>query len=224
MQTDGVGEHDERCCFGEWAAADARRARSGKRVRGISRDLVEALDRVGLKDRTVLDLGCGAGGVAIESVARGAARATGIDLSDVAVREARALSADSGTSDRTSFHIGDASVASLERHDVVLLNRVFCCYPSVDGLLDNSIPAAGSLYAFTVPPSSGWRGVVARALVLTENAWCRVRGSRFRAFVHDVRRIEDALRSTGFRQAVSKRRLAWDLRVYVRGSEVAVPT
>jgi hypothetical protein len=60
--------------------------------------------------------------------------------------------------------------------------------------------------------------------VLTENAWYRVRGSRFRAFVHDVRRIEDALRSTGFRQAVSKRRLAWDLRVYVRGSEVAVPT
>ena len=42
MQTDGVDEHDERCCFGEWAAADARRARSGKRVRGISRDLVEA--------------------------------------------------------------------------------------------------------------------------------------------------------------------------------------
>lgn len=209
--------HDDHCCFGEWAAADARRARSGKRVGGISRDLVEALDGIGLSGRTVLDLGCGAGAVAIEAVDRGAYRATGLDLSDVAIDEARRLSLDSGTSDRTSFAVGDGSVAALERHDVVVLNRVFCCYPAVDRLLANSITASGWAYAFTVPASRGWRGVVARAMCRIENAWYRLRRVTFRAFVHDLRLIEDALRRGGFREIVARRTLVWDLRVFVRG-------
>ena len=214
-----MDEHDERCCFAEWAAADARRARAGKRVRGISRDLVAALDRLGLRGRTVLDLGCGAGGVAIEAVTRGAVAATGLDLSDAAIDEARRLSADVGTADRTSFRVGDASTAPLERHDVVILNRVFCCYPGIDALLANSLGAAGSAYAITVPPSSGWRGGLARILVRIENARYKLQRSRFRAFVHDLERIDRAVRASGFARAVSQRRIAWDLRIYVREAD-----
>ena len=216
-----MDEHDERCCFGEWATADARRGLSGQRVRRVSRDLVEALERLGLRNRTVLDLGCGAGGVAIEAVVRGASRATGIDLSDVAIEQARALSVHAGTADRTSFRVGDGSTAPLEPHDVVVLNRVFCCYPRVDALLENSLQATGWAYAYTVPPSSGWRGILARLLVGIENATYAARRSRFRAFVHDLRRIDSAVRSAGFREAVSRTSLLWDLRVYVREPGIA---
>jgi magnesium-protoporphyrin O-methyltransferase len=219
-----MDERDEQCCFAEWAAADARRARAGKRVEGVSRDLVDALDALGWRGRTVLDLGCGAGGLAIEAVARGAARVTGIDLSDAAIETARVLSEESGTGDRTSFIAGDASVAPLERHDVVILNRVFCCYPTVEGLLENSIGATGWAYAMTVPPSSGWRGIVARAMVGIENVWTRVvHRSRFRAFVHDVGRIDQAVLDAGFRTVVSRRRRGWDLRIYARAAEATRP-
>lgn len=214
--TPRVDRHDERCCFDAWAAADARRARSGKRVSGISRDLIEALDAVGLRGRSVLDLGCGAGGVAIETVARGADSATGLDLSQVAIEEARALAAASGTGGRTSFDVGDGSIARLGRHDVVILNRVVCCYPRVEALLANSLSATGWVYALTAPPSSGWRGVLARALLRVENAWYWVRRSRFRAFVHDLRRIDGAILGAGFREIDRRTRLAWDLRVYLR--------
>jgi SAM-dependent methyltransferase len=186
----------------------------------VSRDLVAAVDTLGWGGRTVLDLGCGAGGVAIEAVSRGAERATGIDLSDAAVETARLLSADSGTGDRTSFVVGDASVAPLARHDIVILNRVFCCFPAAEALLANSIGATGSVYALTVPSSSGLRGVIARTSIRIENALCRIRRSRFRAFVHDVDRIDGAILGSGFRRIVSKHRLGWDLRVYVRNDLV----
>ncbi len=215
-----MDDRDERCCFGEWAVADARRALAGKRVRGITRDLVDALDVVGLAGRTILDLGCGAGGLAIEAVVRGASSATGIDLSDVAIDEATRLSEQSGTGSRTSFRVGDGAVDPLEAHDVVVLNRVFCCYRGIDGLLANSIPAAGSVYAFTIPPSSGWRGAIARVTVSIGNAWYRFRRSRFRAFVHDLGTIDRVVGESGFREVVSRRRLTWDLRVYVRGDPV----
>ena len=64
--------------------------------------------------------------------------------------------------DRSTFQVGDAARSSLEEHDVVLLNRVLCCYPEVDALLENSLRAARHVFAFTAPPSSGMAGIFAR--------------------------------------------------------------
>ena len=52
-------------------------------------------DRVGLKDKTVLDIGCG-GGILAESMAARGARVTGIDLSDKALGVARLHLLESG--------------------------------------------------------------------------------------------------------------------------------
>ncbi len=92
----------------------------------------------------------------------------------------------------------------------------------MDGLLRNSTSAARWVYAFTVPPSGGARGILARAVVSLSNAWYRLRESRFhgfRAYVHDVSRIEAGVRAAGFDLTTSGRRAAWDLRVYTRPSE-----
>lgn len=211
-------DQPEGCCFDDWARGDAERARKGP-VRKISTDLVDSLERAGLAGRTILDLGCGAGGVTVESVLRGAARGTGIDLSPVGIDEGRALAAARGLGDRITFLAGDASTVPLEPHDVVVLNRVFCCYPHPDRLLGNSLSAARSVYAFTLPPSTGVRGVLARIVIRFENLGYRLRSAKykgFRTYVHDVGRIEDAVRSAGFHPIERRSRLAWELRVYGR--------
>jgi hypothetical protein len=96
---------------------------------------------------------------------------------------------------------------------------VFCCYANVEGLLANSLAAARSVYAFSVPPSTGFRGGVRKALARTANGWFRLRRGKFgafRSYVHDVAALDARVRAAGFAAAFSRRRFGWDLTVYVR--------
>jgi magnesium-protoporphyrin O-methyltransferase len=210
----------ERCCFDDWVEGWSRRAEREPLASPVSAPLLDAIEATGLRDRTLLDLGCGIGDLAIEAVRRGAASARGYDLSPKAITEARRLATARGVEDRTSFEVGDGAVVDLPHADVVVLNRVFCCYPRVEDLLERSLSAAGSVYAFTIPRSTGLAGVIARAQIGIENAWYRLRDSRFRGFrvfVHDIRRIDARLRAAGFEPVRREhRRVAWDLAVYRR--------
>jgi ribosomal protein L11 methylase PrmA len=80
----------EPCCFDGWAAGNAKRARRKGISAGITKDLLVALGS-SIGDRTVLDLDCGTGDLALGALARGATRATGFDLGSGAIEEARAL-------------------------------------------------------------------------------------------------------------------------------------
>ena len=209
----------EPCCFDDWVDHFARRARK-KPVSGVAKPLLEALEEAGISGRTVLELGCGVGDLAIEAVRRGASGARGFDLSARAVAEARRLAADRGVGERTAFEVGDGAKAELPTADVVVLNRVFCCYPDVGALLERSIAAAESVYAFTIPRSTGLAGRVARLQTRFANAWYRMRSSKFggfQVFVHDIGPMDARVRAAGFVPVRREhRRLAWDLAVYSR--------
>lgn len=212
-------EHGD-CCFDEWADHWSKRAKKKRTIAGVTAPLLEALEEAGLRDRTVLDVGCGVGDLAIEAVARGAARASGVELSPRAVEEARRLAAERHVADRTSFRLGDGSKVPLPSADVVVLNRVFCCYPDVDALLENSLTAARDVYAFTAPPSTGLAGMFVRLQTRLSNVWYRLRDRKFqgfRVFVHDVSMLDGRIRAAGFRPVRSeRRRVVWHMAVYVR--------
>jgi magnesium-protoporphyrin O-methyltransferase len=120
----------------------------------------------------------------------------------------------------STFTVGDAAKVRLDPHDVVLLNRVLCCYPDVDALLDNSLSAATTIHAFTAPPSAGLAGAFARAETRLANVWFRIRGRKFRGFrvhVHDLRAVDRRIREAGFLPITEARhRLVWHLVVYAR--------
>lgn len=211
-------DEPERCCFDDWADFYAKRARR-RRLGGVSRDVIQALERTGLRDRTILDVGCGAGGLVFETLERGARSATGIDLSKASIGQARRVASERGLETRADFSIGDAATAPLARHDVVVLDKVFCCWDDADGLLSNSLSAAGSVYAFSVPPSEGLRGTVRRVVAAVENWSYRLRRRRygdFRTRIHDVAALEARVLAAGFGRVVSHRRFGWDVRVYAR--------
>jgi magnesium-protoporphyrin O-methyltransferase len=207
MDTDPISEFfdHEACC---------RPVPEG--VAGVSGDLLEALDRTGLEGLSVLEVGCGTGALAMELVGRGAATVTGLDLSPRSIEAARARAAASALGARATFAVGDAATGSLAQHDVVVSSKVICCYPDPETLIANSLPAAGSVYAFALPESRGLRGLAARAAIGAENAWRRLRGDPFRAFVHRVDRIEAQVRAGGFHRVGLSRRRLWRVAVYAR--------
>jgi len=210
----------ERCCFDDWVDHCRKQAKKRDTASGVTARLLEALTDAGLADRTVLDVGCGIGDLALATLGRGAARATGFDLSEKAVDQARELAKERGLADRASFEVGDGSTMDLPAADVVVLNRVVCCHPDADGLLDRSLAAAGSVYALTAPVSRGPVGFFNRAETAVWNACYAIRRKRyagFRTFVHDMERIDERVRAAGFGPVRrQRRRVVWDLAVYTR--------
>lgn len=210
----------ERCCFDDWVDHWDRQTRKSDTVAGVTAPLVDALEQAGLADRTLLDVGCGIGDLAIEAVVRGASSARGFDLSGKAIDRARELASRRGVDDRTRFEVGDGATFELPPADVVVLNRVVCCYPNADGLLERTLRAAGNVFAMTAPVSGGATGSFNRAVNRFWNAWYSLRKKKFgdfRTFVHDLDEIDDRVRRAGFRRvAHERRRVVWDLAVYAR--------
>jgi SAM-dependent methyltransferase len=215
-----VDQESEGCCFDQWAEGNAARVRKRGVRAPITTRFLRALERERLRGRTVLDVGCGVGDLAIGAIERGAERATGIDLGAGVIEQARALAAERGHTDRTIFSVGDGAVALLDRHDVVTLNRVLCCYPSVDRLLGNTLDAAGIVYAYTAPIHAGGLGRLNRLKVAIGNRWFRFRRAKFRgfqAFVHDLDAVDRMISDAGFRQVhKSQERITWQLAVFRR--------
>lgn len=222
-------EQPPACCFDEWASSNAKRARKRGTAAPITKHLLAALDGArqtgrSLQGKTFLDVGCGTGDLALAALARGAASADGIDLGAGAIADARSLAEERGLTDRATFTVGNGALDPLSRHDVVALNRVLCCYPSVDRLLANSLGAARDVYAYTAPIHTGIIGLFNRISIGIGNAWYRLRDRKFqgfRAFVHDLDAVDRTIAGTGFRKAHASRHRVWQLAVFTRAERGA---
>jgi SAM-dependent methyltransferase len=184
----------------------------------VSERLRDALLSVGPAGRTLLELGCGRGGLLLALTQAGAASATGVDLSAASIDAARNRFAQAQLSDRVRLSVGDAARVPLESQDWVILDRVMCCYPDIERLLANTLPAARRLYAFTVPSSRGWRGVLAWLDEWLENAWNSLRGRPCPGYVHDLDLIESRLASAGFRLRHRDHQRLWHIAIYERST------
>jgi SAM-dependent methyltransferase len=194
------------------------RADAGERyaMRNVSKELLSALLSSGPAGRTVLELGCGPGALLTELLLAGAVHGTGVDLSAKALDEARIRLEDAGVADRATLSVGDGARIPLATHDWVVLDKVICCYPHAGALLTNSIGAARELYAFAVPSSYGWRGLVARISFGLENLALALLRRPCPGYVHDVRMIEGRLRTAGFRPRFQGTSHTWHIAIFGR--------
>jgi magnesium-protoporphyrin O-methyltransferase len=175
------------------------------------------LRQEGLAGSSVMDIGCGTGELLVRALEAGAARGTGADLSTEAIAMASTLAHERGLDDRLDLWVGDAAVESLDPHDVVVLDKVICCYPDVDALIGRSTAAARHLYAFAVPESRGFWGLVARSRWLVFGLMERIKGERHPRFIHERSEVEAKVAAAGFKPLHTGRQFVWFVAVYGRG-------
>jgi magnesium-protoporphyrin O-methyltransferase len=108
---------------------------------------------------------------------------------------------------------GDALEVSkdLPTADLVTLDRVVCCYPSYQPLLDEAVRHAERAIALSYPRDRWF----VRAAMWVENAR-RARKSGFRTFIHPPARIQELIEGTGFTLAQRRTTMMWTADIFVK--------
>ena len=181
----------------------------------VSARLLDALRDAPTLRPTVLEIGCGTGGVSVALAEMGATHVRGVDLSPASVEVAGRRAATIGVHEQTTFEVGEGSALRGTTYDWVVADRVLCCDAHLDRMVDALVGAAGERIALSMPESRGWRGLLNRPMWAAENAWDLLHGG-CRGYVHDVRRMERRLADSGFRPMTAGHVDLWHFAVYTR--------
>jgi len=176
--------------------------------------LIEELCAGGVDGKTVLDIGAGVGVVHHALLEAGAATAVDVDASGPYIAVSRREAERRRVADRVTYHKGDAVavVPTLPEADLVVLDRVVCCYGDMPGLVAAAASRTRGRLGIVVPRDRGW----IRAWVGLENRWNALRRDPFRFHVHPVARVLDVARAAGLTERSASRGLFWQLLVLER--------
>ncbi|HET6380204.1 MAG TPA: class I SAM-dependent methyltransferase [candidate division Zixibacteria bacterium] len=211
----------EGCCTSDYGRIfdlrSARRELDDYLAHGPDRTtqrLLDALITRGVEGTTVLEIGAGVGDVQLELLAAGAASITDVDASEPYLTVAREEFARRGLSHRARFVHGDfvARAPEIEPADVVVLNRVVCCYPDMTALVRESTARARRLYGLVLPVNRWW----VRLIVAVDNLRHRWQRSSFRAFVHPFAEVDRLVRAAGLEPRFQHAGWVWRTVVYER--------
>jgi 2-polyprenyl-3-methyl-5-hydroxy-6-metoxy-1,4-benzoquinol methylase len=172
-----------------------------------ARRMVAFLDRHGIEGASVLEIGGGIGEIQIELLKLGAARAVNLELSPSYEEEAAKLLGQAGLEGWVERRLHDiaAEEDGVARADVVVLNRVVCCYPDYKRLLRAAADHAQRVVVFSYPRAN----VISRFAVATQNLVFKLRRSEFRTYIHPPDAMLDVLGDRGLRLTFAHHALVW---------------
>jgi len=195
------------------ARADARAYRRDG-LDGEARRIADAVRARMRTGYTVLEVGGGVGAIQLTLLRDGAASTTNVELSHSYEPFARELIHEAALDGRVVRRVGDfvAEAATVPAADVVILQRVVCCYPFATALVEAAAEHATRVLVMTLPRDA-WP---IRAAIAMANLWPRLRGWKFRAYVHRTREVVSAAERKGLRLVEHRPGLVWQMLVLAR--------
>lgn len=178
------------------------------------KQLLRGVLGAGVEQASIMEIGCGAGHLHRNLLHQGASSATGVDISENMLAQARRLSAASELAQRTGYFQGDyADLAdTLEDADITIMDKVVCCYPDPERLLKAALPKTRRIIALTYPRDRAYTrvGVAIAAKMM------KLLGSDFRPYVHRPEDIRRWITQQNFTRLSFESVFAWQTEVYSR--------
>jgi magnesium-protoporphyrin O-methyltransferase len=179
-----------------------------------TRMLIDAVKAEGVQGVALLDIGGGVGAIQHELLKAGAGRATSVEASSSYLEASKAEATQQGHADRVSYHHGDfvALASDIPPADIVTLDRVICCYPDMQSLVELSSARAGKLYALVYPRDTWW----VKIGIALGNLALRATRNPFRTFVHPTQAVEALVRRNGLKPRFYSQTAVWQVALYAR--------
>ncbi|TDI54771.1 MAG: SAM-dependent methyltransferase [Acidobacteria bacterium] len=161
----------------------------------MASSMVDFLVSRGVEGADVLEVGGGVGAIQVELFKSGVAKSVNVELSAGYEDAARSLAKAEGVEDRVTRRLGDfvEDRDDYEPADIVVMNRVVCCYPWMEKMIDAAVAKTGTYLALSFPRE---RWLVKSGFALG-NVFIAASRCDFRAFVHPVAEIEAIATNAG---------------------------
>ncbi len=179
-----------------------------------TRLLLNGLINARVEGLSVLDIGSGIGVVAEQLLTAGARHAVLVDISKAYLETAARRLGNLGIAGRAEFRRGDIIELAdeLADADIVVLDKVICCYPDASALVQCSARKSIRFIAASYPRER-W---LVRLSIGFENLMRRLRTNPFRAFVHPVGSLEAELQANGFELRSVEQTYFWRCVLFAR--------
>jgi magnesium-protoporphyrin O-methyltransferase len=193
--------------FDEKEAEKSVRAYRRKGLDPMAASLVRYLKSRGVQGADVLEVGGGVGAIQIELLKGGARRSVNVELSPSYEESARHLAEENGLEGQITRRFGDfvEISADLDPADIVVMNRVVCCYPFMERLVSAAAAKTGRYLAMVYPRDSWW----VRLALRLQDLLGALRDDYVPAYVHPVEEIEEVATRDGLTVGHRRQGLMW---------------
>ena len=200
--------------FSERGARQQARDYRRSGLDGTSRQIVDLLKARGVEGLTLLEVGGGIGAIQIELLKAGLSRAVSVELTPTYEDSAAELLREAGLQDRVERKVMDfvGAAAEVAAADIVVMNRVVCCYPDLPRLESAAADHARQILVMSFPKERWW----SRIAVWMANVGMAMTRREFRIFLHPVAQIAAIAESRGMTRAVSQAGVFWEISMLQR--------
>jgi 16S rRNA G966 N2-methylase RsmD len=195
--------------FSEKSAHAAATTYRKKGLDRVSKRIVQLLLAEGVEGKTVLEVGGGVGAIQLELLRAGAARATSIELTPTYEAAAASLLEEMGMAERVERRVIDFVEAGedVPRADIVVLNRVVCCYPDMPRLVGTAAGHARHTLVLSFPRQRWWT----RTVLAMGNIGLRIARREFHVFLHPPSGIRETAEKQGLKLSSDRAGLFWEV-------------
>ena len=200
--------------FSEARARKDLQAYQRGRLNKTTRILLKALRPKAAESSSLLDIGGGAGVILHELLDGSAMAATFVEIASAFIQVAREEAEKRGNGSRVRFMQGDfvTLAGKVSGAELVTLDRVVCCYPDVEPLIEVSTSKSLKWYALSYPRDQWW----VRLAIRFENWRRRRAGDSFQVQIHSETLMDELIKQAGFSRQFHARTFTWEVAIYRR--------
>jgi 2-polyprenyl-3-methyl-5-hydroxy-6-metoxy-1,4-benzoquinol methylase len=179
-----------------------------------TRLLIESIKNEAAGNKSLLDIGGGIGAIQLELFKYGLGKSINVDASQAYQAVSKAEAENRRLANKTEYYFGDYTdlADGLPQSHIVTLDKVICCYPDADKLLDESLKKATEIYGLVFPRET----ILARIVFRLGNVWFKIRKSEFRTYLHPASKVESLIESHGFVKRSYNRTFFWHVITFKR--------
>ena len=166
----------------------------------------------GIQGFSLLDIGCGVGGVHLTLLKGGASTAQAVEVSAGMIEAAMGLSKEMKLDSRVEHIHGDfvGLDGGIRVADVVILDKVVCCYPDYELLLGKATARTKRFLAISYPG----RRRISRIVFGGMHRLGQLLGWSFHPYYHEPAGIDGLIERNGFTKQFSDTTLMWQIKVF----------